>query len=372
MKFPSLNGQPSGLYIHIPFCRQRCHYCHFDIKVLHPQTPRLDWYSRFTHALCGELENHAKAFPGAVIKSVYMGGGTPSQLPTEMLLKIVKTILSSFKLEETEWTLEINPDDVSNHHWDNILNSGINRFSLGVQTFHDPSLQALRRAHRGGEALSALTHLPIPSLGRSFDLMLGLPYQNLTTLNRDLDLLERLQFEHVSVYMLERDLPTAIDKQVDLLADDDVVVDWYEHVCDRLEVMGFEQYEISNFAKPGFQSQHNLNYWNVGNTIAAGPAAHGQIQNVHYGNFPQISDYLKQVEACGTGLQDFENWDKARLKSERIIQGLRKTEGIPAEWFSSLDLDLSDLDELLILKNGRYQLTKKGRLLSNEVFQAFV
>lgn len=367
----------TALYIHVPFCRQRCAYCHFDIKVFHPRSAPRPFYDRYLRALMTEVDHYAAMFPGRTISSVYYGGGTPSRLPRSHLVALHRAVCEGFQIgANAEVSMEVNPEDASPALFAHLLELGFTRVSMGVQTFHDPSLAAVNRAHDRATALAALKRAPRFSHGVSLDLMLGLPYQTPATLAADLDLIAELAPEHLSVYMLERDLPTPLDKttaRTPLPSEDDQA-DFYETVCARLARLGYRQYEISNFAKPGYPCRHNLNYWRMGNYLGLGPAAHGRMGEEYYANARQLTPYLLQVKAHGRGRENTDVWSAKRFRQERLVQGMRLAEGVPTAWIGAEELAaLRDLSRAGLVRfvGDRVALTARGRLLANEVFAVF-
>lgn len=369
---------PLALYIHVPFCRQRCAYCHFDIKVLHPNTPFQPWAARYLKALCDEIDFYGAQFGSRPIGSIFFGGGTPSRLGIKEIEALLNKVQSQFQLApNAEISIEANPEDVK----DGVLNEwqqlGINRVSFGVQTFNDQGLNAIRRYHTATDARTSMAHRPEFSNGVSLDLMLGLPHQTTQTLMHDLHILEELGLQHVSVYMLERDLPTPIDNLARrmILPDEDQQADFYDLVCQRLGDMGFQHYEISNFAKPGFECRHNKVYWQCGDYLGLGPAAHGRVGLQYWSNHAQLSEYCQAVASTGLGRVVSESWTQARLKQEQVIQGLRLSQGIPIASISKKGFEkLREALEYGLLENDseRVRLTQKGRLLANEVFMLLV
>lgn len=367
-----------ALYIHVPFCRQRCAYCHFDIKVLHPKTDPEPWYVAYLNALETELVQVADAYQSHEVTSIFFGGGTPSRLAPGVLKHLLNKIGSVFKLQhDVEINLEANPEDVEAATLAQWQDAGFNRVSFGVQTFHDPSLKMVRRPHEAAGAIKALTNRPEFSKGVSIDLMLGLPFQTLKTLEHDLDMVAQLGVEHVSVYMLETDLPTPLDalrRHVEMPSEDDQA-DAYEWVCQRLRKLGFTQYEISNFAKPGYACRHNSIYWRCGDYLGLGPAAHSRVGRHYWANQSSLQDYVAQVKREGNGKVWEESWTPERMLQETLVQGMRLSEGVsrkimpPAVWEQ-----LEEVFEMGLLAHieDRVALTAKGRLLANEVFQRLI
>jgi len=369
---------PLSLYIHVPFCLQRCAYCHFDIKVFHPRTNPQPWIDRYLAAIRKELVWNAERWPERELATLFLGGGTPSRLKPEEIRQLIQAVAQTFSLsKDLEISMEANPEDASldaMRHWQD---AGINRLSFGVQTFFDPSLQAIKRAHTGQGALLALQGRPAFSKGVSMDLMLGLPYQTQASLIEDLRLVEALAVDHVSVYMLERDLPTPLDalSRKMPLPDEDLQADYYEWVSQYLGKVGYQKYEISNFAKPGFTCRHNLVYWNCGDYLGVGPAAHGRVGLEYWGNDPSLSSYIQKVEKQGHGRTITTLWDAERLAQERLIQGFRLTQGveridIPEGIWEKLEPVRAA--GLLKQVGSRIALTEKGCLLANEVLEHLI
>ena len=366
--------QDLAVYIHVPFCRQRCSYCHFDIKVFHPQTRQIGFIVGWLDGVKRELKNHAAQLPSRNITSIFFGGGTPSRLDASYIAELLDCIGELFAVDEdVEISMEINPEDVTDVYLDHVRAAGVNRISFGVQTFHDPSLSAINRAHDAQRARRVIAECPEFPKGRSLDLILGLPHQDFDTLEQDLSTTLDLDVDHVALYMLERDLPTPLDKKQHELPDEDIQADFYDQMVETFTDAGFDHYEISNFAKPGFACRHNLVYWRCGDYLGIGPAAHGRIGYSYYANHPQLTQWREEVEAHGLGLRLRENWSKERFQTERVIQGLRLSDGIPSDWVINPERLTSFYDHgILATDQNQIYLTQKGRLLANEVFQAFV
>ncbi|MCB1043361.1 MAG: radical SAM family heme chaperone HemW [Acidobacteria bacterium] len=357
-----------AIYIHVPFCGQRCHYCHFDIKVLHPSSPRSDWTERYVNALEHELDSNA-AVTSQTVHSVFFGGGTPSRLSLKDLERILSRIHTQFTLaSDVEVTLEANPEDVTEDWARALLTMGISRVSLGIQTFDDRSLTAIRRPHDSHRALLALKALPEFLRGRSIDLMLGLPHQTRDGVERDLKRVAEFGLEHVSVYMLERDLPTPLDKCAYHRFTDDDLAEWYLLVADRLEHMGFVHYEISNFARPGFMSRHNLTYWRGENYLGLGPAAHGRVGLDYRANHAQLTPWRDAVNASGFGTAEHTVWTPVQARQEATAMALRLAEGVSQASLTPAQVGLFQqwVDTGHAAQVGEHwRLTRQGWLISN-------
>jgi oxygen-independent coproporphyrinogen-3 oxidase len=367
-----------ALYVHVPFCGQRCAYCHFEIKVLHPRTDADAWHAAYVDMLLREAQAWRSELRGRQVTSLFYGGGTPSRLSPNLMRRLHDGLSRCFAFSPAiEVTVEVNPEDVRPGYLEALCDLGVNRLSLGVQSFHDPCLAAIKRPHSGAEARAVLQALPHFPRGVSLDLMLGLPYQDEASLAADLDEVEALAPEHLSLYMLERDLPTPLDKLAarTALPDEDRQAGFYEVVTDRLTALGYRHYEISNFTKPGFRCRHNLVYWRCGDYLGLGPAAHGRIGRRYYANAARLQTYRTRVQAKGRGVAESETWSEERLRQERVIQGLRLDEGVPLDWVGEAErVRLSRLEGagLFVEQDGKLCLTRKGRLLANEVFMCFL
>lgn len=371
-----MSQTPFSLYLHVPFCRRRCHYCHFDIQVSHPRVDQAPLHQAFTTALLREADFYAPELRSRPLQSVYFGGGTPSLLGSATLVRLLDHVLGRFQaMKDLEVTFEANPEDLPLLDHQCLQAAGFNRISIGVQTFDPHSLHTIARPTTERRVAELLEELPRYAKGRSMDLMLGLPWQSKATLLQDLDGFLNSGFEHLSLYMLERDLPSPIDKKAQLLPDEDHQADWYELAFHRLEQTGFLAYELSNFARPSFQCRHNLNYWNCGDYLALGPAASGRLGRKTWRNERRLHGWLAAVAARGHGQAESCQWSEARMASERKIQSMRLKEGLPLDALSQREVQaLQELVRagLLSCRDRRLALTLKGRLLANEVFEVFL
>jgi oxygen-independent coproporphyrinogen-3 oxidase len=336
-------------------------------------------FNNYTDALLTELEFYGER-THRPLTSIYFGGGTPSFLPRLQLKKIMNTVQKCFRFHsDCEITLEINPEDVDETTAPALRSMGVTRVSLGVQTFQDQCLRTVKRNHSSEMAVSALNHLTGGTNrfkhGISMDLMLGLPFQTMENVLRDLERWYTFKTEHLSIYLLERDIPVPLDTCKIPVPDGDTQADFYEMTRSFLEERGYNHYEISNFCMDGFESGHNLNYWEFGDYIGVGPAAHGRIGRIYWKNHPAVKNYINAVKNTGKGMIEQEKWTAERLDKERKMQGMRLSSGVSVE-----DLtfeESSQFEELARLKlvsriNGFWKLTGKGQLLANEVFEVFV
>ncbi len=263
----------AGLYIHIPFCRRKCPYCDFYI------TTNTKWIDQYCSALKRELAYLKDRF-NPILKTVYLGGGTPSFLPLSCLENLFSYISETFEVvSNAEWTIEVNPEDVNAELISLLGNSPINRISLGIQSFYDKDLSFLGRAHTSREALSTIEKLKPIIHNISVDIIYGLPDQSVNEIIKTLELLKNLQIPHFSAYLLtieDRTLFGVMAKKERLSIDDNKQAELFETLMEQAESLGYIQYEISNFALgEEFFSKHNLLYWLNDNVLNAGAGAHG-------------------------------------------------------------------------------------------------
>lgn len=252
-----------GIYLHIPFCKSRCSYCDFATDVFRSA----DAVDRYVDAIIKEIGAFENPVPDAEIETIYFGGGTPSLLSPRNLERVAAKLHDKFRIaDSSEFTLEMNPATVSPEKLRDYREVGVNRASFGVQTFDDRALKLLARGHDSYDALKTLEMLRSAGFTNiSFDLIGGLPNQSLLDWEQNLDKALSLEPEHVSLYLLEVHEATPLAEQIRTKRrpqpDEDLAAEMYEMMLTKVELAGFIQYEISNFAKPGFESQHNSKYW---------------------------------------------------------------------------------------------------------------
>ncbi len=385
---PKANRQEMtlGLYIHIPFCKARCNYCHFVTRPWHAPT-----VERYYRAVVRELREFAEQHPcREEVDTIYFGGGTPSIVPAEHVAGILDTCRGQFRvLPDCEITLEANPGSLTPEKAESYCRAGVNRISLGAQSFDDKELAAIRRDHTGDQIDETLELLRAKGiLNLNLDVLLGLPRQTRSTWENNLQRIVRVAPPHISVYMLDLDerspLYHSIAKGRDPTPDDDLTSDLYLGTIGFLGRHGYQQYEISNFALPGSESRHNLKYWCRAPVIGFGVASHSFDGRARFANFARLSAYLGAVEA---GRQPIE-WHQAVPAGQRLEEtlflGLRLNRGVDwaavqrehnnprqlADYESALR-GLSDKG-LLEWQDSVVRLTPRGMLLSNEVFVEFV
>ena len=332
----------AGIYIHVPFCQSRCAYCDFYSTTL------LTHRAMYVDALCRELRHRLPELQGQKIETIYFGGGTPSTLTIDELSKILRCIKESATLNNSinqEITLEANPDDLKDEYVQGLLTLPINRISLGIQSFHNPTLRLVGRRHTAQEAIDAVLRLQQAGLTNiSIDLIYGLPGETIDDWSYSLDQAISLGVKHISAYhltyeegtrlwrMKEQGLAQPIDEEQSVLS--------FELLREKLLSAGYEHYEISNFAQPDYHSRHNSSYWQGTPYIGIGPGAHSYDGHTRRWNLSDLTAYLatphgEDVPHEEEHLTEDEHYD------ERIITELRTSQGI-------------DLNKLLIDLGERY------------------
>ena len=345
-----------GLYLHIPFCKRKCAYCDFYSAIFTDEM--LD---KYTVALKREI----KQWGGKInrpIDTIYLGGGTPSLL-NKHLSDILNTIKQNFKvLENCEITLELNPQNDTEQILENANLAGINRLSIGVQTSNDSRLQTLGRTHSKLDAQNAVeTAKKLGFSNISLDLMLGLPNSNLQTLEADLEFLVSLNPQHISAYILKIEPNTAFYCKEDSLRlpNEDQVCDQYLFMCDYLEKCGYNHYEISNFSKTGFESRHNLKYWNCEEYIGLGPSAHSYLDGKRFFYPRDLKEFIKGTCPLPDG--------EGGSAEEKLMLALRLKKGVDTQNLPQNKLELFAKNGLATIENGKFSLTNKGMLVSNQI-----
>lgn len=316
----------AGIYLHIPFCKRRCAYCDFY------STTREEWKQRTVDALCRELRSRAGYLGGAPVRTLYLGGGTPSQLTPGQLEQLLATVDAVYGLQGVEeLTLEANPDDLTDDYVSALRQLPVNRVSMGVQTFDDETLRLLNRRHTARQALEAVERLRRAGFGNlSIDLIYGLPGETAERWERDLAQAVALGVEHLSAYSLTYEEGTPLHR---LLmqhrvseVDEDLSLHFYIRLMEVLGEAGYEHYEISNFCLPGRHSRHNASYWEGVPYLGCGPSAHSYNGRERQWNVASLSRYLEASEAGG---RDFEcePLDNDTRYNEYVMTRLRTRRG---------------------------------------------
>lgn len=368
------------LYVHVPFCRSKCRYCAFSSQIFDAEA-----LERYLEAVGQEARIMSGRLHSPSVATVYFGGGTPSILPAWGLERLARTILDNFKVPKgTEWTIEANPGaELDREALAMLLSMGVNRLSLGVQSFNDGELAALGRPHTGKDAMQAFEHAREAGFRNiSLDLIWGLPGQKLRSYLESVKAAIVLRPDHVSTYGLtvEPGTPLAGDVAEGRgdLPEENEAASMYMRGSDLLEEHGLIQYEISNFARMGLHSRHNTGYWHGADYLGLGPAAVSTIGRLRVKNPASLEEYVQSV-ASGKGTQ-VEKLDEATKALERAMLSLRTTEGLNVDDFlagtgRNLMTEQPRLlaglrqNDLIRLGKGRIKLTRKGMLVSNVVLE---
>ena len=317
----------AGIYIHIPFCKRRCIYCDFFSTTQSEKKPT------YIHTLCQELEMRKNYLEGEEIETIYLGGGTPSQLTEEELNEIFTSLYNIYKVkEDAEITLEANPDDLTPEYVSMLRRLPINRISMGIQTFQEETLKQLHRRHTARQAIEAFHRCREADFRNiSIDLMYGLPGETLDTWKEDLQQAIALHPEHISAYHLIYEEGTALWKlreehQVEE-ADEDLSVTLFKTLIDELKQAGYQHYEISNFCLPGLHSRHNSSYWTGKKYLGCGPSAHSYDGTSRQWN---VSSLEKYIHAIHQGKPDFEieELDLYTRYNDFVITSIRTSWGM--------------------------------------------
>ena len=367
-----------GVYLHVPFCVKRCGYCSFNTApYLEAAVPR------FVRAVLAEIDRVAAApwAPGVAARTVFLGGGTPSLLAVEDMGALLDRLRARFPLAaDAEVTVECNPDGLTRDRLAGYRAAGVTRISLGVQSLDDRLLPAIDRLHDAGDARAAFRAARAAGFDDvSADLMYGLPDLDEATWERTVAEVIAWQPDHLSAYALTLDegslwRPGAVPG----LPPEDAVAAQYRRLTVLAAAAGFEHYEVSNFARPGHRSAHNQIYWRAEEYLGLGPGACGFLGSVRYANARSLERYCATVEGAALPVATHETLTERQMLAERLILGLRVTDGIPEAWLDErIALDRGRLPDvlaawrdrgLLAIDGGRARLTEDGFLLSDALF----
>ena len=367
----------AGIYIHIPFCKRRCIYCDFFSTTQSEKKPT------YIHALCQELEMRKNYLGGEEIETIYLGGGTPSQLTEKELNKIFTSLYNIYKVkEDAEITLEANPDDLTPEYVSMLRRLPINRISLGIQTFQEETLKLLHRRHTARQAIEAFQRCREAGFRNiSIDLMYGLPGETLDTWKEDLQQAIALHPEHISAYHLIYEEGTALWKlrdehQVEE-ADEDLSVTLFKNLIDELKQAGYQHYEISNFCLPGLHSRHNSSYWTGKKYLGCGPSAHSFNGSSRQWNIASLDNYLKGI-ASGKPNYEIEELDLYTRYNDFVITSIRTCWGMSLSRLRSeyseelyrycLRMAKSHLEQgVLEIEEDTLRLTQEGIFISDGI-----
>lgn len=365
-----------GIYIHIPFCRSRCIYCGFY------STTSLELRQRYVETVVKEIGIRSQE---TGVRSIYLGGGTPSQLTIPQLQQIFDAIYIYNKVEkDAEVTIEVNPDDVTETFAEGLATLPVNRVSMGAQTFDDVRLKFLHRRHTSSQVRKAVSLLRSAGISNiSVDLMYGFPNETISDWEGDIDAAIALDVEHLSAYCLTIEEGTELwrwlsqkkgNPSCEILPDEELERAMYEMLIDKSEAAGFEHYEISNFAKPGFYSRHNSSYWDGTPYLGIGAAAHSYDGNTRSWNIADIHQYIEGMEN-GKRIFESETLDADTRYNDMVTVALRTREGLDLKRLSEDYRNYCLRNAQRFLDDGQLQvtqaqtltLTRKGLFVSDMI-----
>ncbi len=389
---------PISLYVHIPFCETKCPYCDFNTyAAIEPLMPA------YVSAMQAEIDLWGRLLDSPDVHTVFFGGGTPSYLPADDIRRIMQRLRSAFSLSpDAEVTLEANPGDFSAHKLAAYLDCGVNRLSIGVQSFDNSLLKTLGRRHTAADAAHAYRQAADAGFNNiSIDLMYGLPYQRMEQWQSTLMKTLELTPPHISMYCLTLEGGTPMEQWVEQgsmpTPDTDIAADMYLMAQDEMRHAGYRHYEISNWAMPDMQSRHNLTYWRNQQYLGVGPGAHSYLGDYRFNAIKSPREYTRRMQCIADAVcdapmrdriasvpvvSDIERIDTPLEMAETMMLGLRLDEGIgisaftdrfgapPSRFYTDTIADLERL-KLLRIEDDMLRLTHRGRMMGNEVFSRF-
>jgi putative oxygen-independent coproporphyrinogen III oxidase len=371
-------------YLHIPFCEHICHYCDFNKVFLKGQP-----VNEYIESLEQEMILTLQKYPTDQLETVFVGGGTPTSLNEQQLQNFCESITKNLPMRENvEFTFEANPGDLTKEKLQILKDAGVNRLSLGVQTFNDELLKKIGRVHRAKDVYQTIEKAKTVGFDNiSIDLIFSLPSQTIKDFQDSLTEAFTLDIQHYSAYSLIIEPKTVfynlMQKGKLPTPGEDIEAAMYELLMEEMENNGFNQYEISNFSKPGFESKHNLTYWNNDFYYGFGAGAHSYVNGWRRSNAGPLKKYMEHIANGSLPIFQENEISKAEQMEEEMFLGLRKTAGVSITHFirkfeiDPLELFKNQIADLIAkkwieVKGDNIYLTKRGRLLGNEVFQLFL
>ncbi len=371
-----------SLYIHIPFCNSKCNYCSFVSEVRDDEQKR-----KYVDALIREIQIQGKKYNKHFdISTIFIGGGTPSCLPEGMIREILSAVYKNFSVRsDSEITIELNPNSASDKKINEYVLAGVNRFSIGLQCTSGKVLEKMGRTHTVGDFDSMIRIIRDYGISNiNADIMLGYPGQTLADVKDTLAYLIKLKLPHISSYMLSVEegtkLETMVDKGVVYLPSEKQVINMYNTVVTMLAKNGYERYEISNFARPGFASKHNNVYWNRTDYLGVGASSHSFVGGVRFANTSRIDEYIKIIETMDKPpVSHAKKITKQEKQEEAIMLSLRTMNGLNVDEYKAefgvnilqtKNKELTNLVKngfLVIDKNNNIKATDKGYLVLNRI-----
>ena len=371
-------------YIHIPFCEHICHYCDFNKVFLKGQP-----VDEYLSALEQEMKLTTETYGKQPLSTIFVGGGTPTSLSASQLERLCNMINTELHpIQDVEYTFEANPGDLTEDKLKALYNGGVNRLSFGVQSFNDDLLKRIGRTHKARDVFSSIEAAKkIGFQNISVDLIYSLPGQTVTDFKETLDTAFQLDIQHYSGYSLIIEPKTVfynlMRKGKLPTPGEDVEANMYGLLMDEMGKHGFEMYEISNFAKPGFESRHNITYWNNEEYFGIGAGSHSYVAGERRSNFGPLKKYMQPLEQREFPLLDKHLVTTVEKMEEEMFLGLRKNSGVNLVKFEEkykknpLRLFQNEIEDLLerklvFIQDNHLRLSESGRFLGNEVFQSFI
>ena len=377
---------PLSLYIHIPWCVRKCPYCDFNSHEASGEAPE----RRYIDALISDLDHSLPKIWGRRVYSIFFGGGTPSLFSAHAIDEILAAVRARVTLDvEAEITLEANPGTVEAGKFRGFRDAGVNRLSIGIQSFNDTHLQALGRIHGGGEAARAIEIAQANFDNINLDVMFALPgVENRQTLEecaQDIDTALSFGTNHLSIYHLTLEANTLFHRFPPKLPDDETAADMQKMITQKLVGAGYMHYETSAYARPGWECRHNLNYWRFGDYLGIGAGAHGKISHPDHvsreSRYKQPNAFMANA-VVGAAIQEEKIVPRAELPFEFMLNALRLTNGFAASLFTertglpitaiSRQLDEAEVRGLIARDIKHIQPTKKGQLFLNDLLEMFL
>ena len=374
----------TGIYIHIPFCKSRCIYCGFYSSTL------FGLQHDYAAALIKEMHMRRSEFNeldcignSNTVDTIYIGGGTPSTLPLSDIQEILNTVSECFPGDPREVTIEVNPDDITPEFVDRLRSIGINRISMGIQTFDDSRLQFLHRRHTSSQAIDAVRIIKDAGIENiSIDLMFGFPHQTLDEWESDVQTAISLSPTHISAYSLMYEGGTLLYRMMSegkiTQIDDEASLAMYKYLMDALKIAGYEHYEISNFAKPGYRSVHNSSYWHNVPYLGIGASAHSYNISTRSWNIADIRQYISSINN-GILPSESETIDETTHYNDLVTTALRTSDGMDLDSispsFRQYALQCADIhikNGLLKHTDNHLQLTRDGLFVSDMIMSDLI
>ena len=373
-----------GIYIHIPFCKQKCYYCDFVSFA-----NRTNCVKEYIESLIKEIENYK--LEEYIVTTIYIGGGTPSYIESKYIEKIINKIKEKFEIDnQCEITIEVNPGTVTKQKLEKYKESGINRISIGLQTIDNNLLKQIGRIHTYEEFIKTYKDAQIVGLKNiNIDLIIGIPNQKLEDIEKEIKEVIKLNPNHISTYSLIVEEGTVLEQKIQKkeykLPSEEVEREMYWYIKKELEKNGYIHYEISNFSKKDKMSKHNKNCWEQKEYIGLGVAAHSYIDNIRYSNIEDIEKYISNIKSKNFQKNVIiqERQTAEDKKKEYMLLGLRKIEGVSIREFKNKfngnplfkfkeELEKLKKDKLIEIQKDKIKLTNKGIDLANIVWEEFV